>query len=61
MRALLRRAFAFPEVDRVTAETLPELAPSIGVLEKAGFTLAEGEGSEPGVIRFELPRDRWKA
>ena len=61
VRALLRRAFAFPEVDRVTAETLPELAPSIGVLEKAGFTLAEGEGSEPGVIRFELPRDRWKA
>jgi [ribosomal protein S5]-alanine N-acetyltransferase len=59
--ALVERAFALPSVRRVIAETLPELAPSIGVLEKGGFTLAEGKGSEEGVIRFELPRERWEA
>jgi len=59
--ALVERAFALPEVRRVIAETLPELTPSIGVLEKLGFTLADGEGSEEGVIRFELPRERWEA
>lgn len=37
------------------AETLPALAPSIGVLEKLGFVFA-GEGSEPGVIRYALER-----
>jgi RimJ/RimL family protein N-acetyltransferase len=56
VRALLHRAFALPQVHRAIAETLPELAPSIGVLNKCGFRLI-GEGSEPGVIRFELTRD----
>jgi RimJ/RimL family protein N-acetyltransferase len=37
------------------AQTLPELAPSIGVLEKCGFRFA-GEGGEPGVIRYERGR-----
>jgi ribosomal-protein-alanine N-acetyltransferase len=54
-RALVRHAFGVPAVRRVIAETLPELAPSIGVLRKCGFELI-GEGSEPGVIRFELTR-----
>jgi len=54
-RGLVARAFAFPTVTRVIAETLPELAPSIGVLSKCGFRLI-GEGGEPGVIRFELTR-----
>jgi RimJ/RimL family protein N-acetyltransferase len=54
-RGLVARAFAVPRVRRVIAETLPELQPSIGVLEKCGFRLL-GEGSEPGVIRFELTR-----
>jgi RimJ/RimL family protein N-acetyltransferase len=57
-RALVDRAFATPGVTRVIAETLPHLHPSIGVMEKLGFTL-EGEGSEEGVIRFTLPRERW--
>jgi [ribosomal protein S5]-alanine N-acetyltransferase len=52
---LIRRAFAVPEVTRVVAETLPELAGSIGVLRRCGFRLTGG-GSEPGVIRFELTR-----
>ena len=42
------------------AETLPELTPSIGVLRKGGFALI-GEGSEPGVIRFELTRAAYEA
>jgi RimJ/RimL family protein N-acetyltransferase len=55
VRGLLARAFALPTVQRVIAETLPELTPSIGVLGKCGFRLI-GDGSEPGVIRFELTR-----
>ena len=58
-RGLLGNAFANPAVKRAIAETLPELAPSIGVLEKLGFRLI-GEGSEPGVIRFELTRAEWR-
>jgi ribosomal-protein-alanine N-acetyltransferase len=59
VRRLLDRAFALPEVRRAIAETLPELAPSIGVLRKSGFRLI-GEGAEPGVIRFELMRAEWR-
>lgn len=54
-RGLLARAFAERGVRRAIAETLPELTPSIGVLEKCGFR-SIGEGSEPGVLRFELMR-----
>jgi [ribosomal protein S5]-alanine N-acetyltransferase len=56
--ALCRRAFDVPEVSAVIAETFPELAPSIGVLERCGFTLL-GEGSAPGVLRFQLTREEW--
>src|SRR5881397_2885399 len=55
VRGLLAKAFAVPAVQMVISETLPELAPSIGVLRKCGFHLI-GAGSEPGVIRFELRR-----
>jgi RimJ/RimL family protein N-acetyltransferase len=54
-RGLLARAFASPEVTRVTAETYPELVGSIGVLRRCGFRFI-GEGSEPGVIRYEITR-----
>jgi ribosomal-protein-alanine N-acetyltransferase len=54
-RGLLGHAFAYPAVQKVIAETLPELTASIGVLAKCGFHLI-GESSEPGVIRFELTR-----
>jgi len=53
--ALVRRAFGDPRVERVIAETLPGLIPSIGVLEKCGFTRV-AESSEPGVIRYERRR-----
>jgi len=48
-------AFTHNEVNRVIAETLPELKQSQRVLEKSGFTFI-GEGSEEGVIRYELQR-----
>jgi RimJ/RimL family protein N-acetyltransferase len=57
--ALVAHAFRDSRVHRVIAETLPELAPSIGVLRKNGFRLV-GEGSEPGVIRFELTRREYE-
>jgi RimJ/RimL family protein N-acetyltransferase len=59
-RALVERAFARPGIRRVIAETLPELVGSIGVLRKCGFRHI-GEGSEPGVIRYELTRDEYLA
>jgi len=52
---MLAHAFAFPAVSRVMAETLPALEPSIGVLKKCGFSFI-GDGSGPGIIRFELTR-----
>lgn len=55
VRALLAWAFAHREVRRVRAHTLPELGPSIRVLEKCGFRHV-GPGAEEGTIRFELPR-----
>jgi [ribosomal protein S5]-alanine N-acetyltransferase len=55
VQALIERAFAQPEVGRVIAETFPHLTPSKGLLQKAGFHLVS-EGSEPGVICYELRR-----
>lgn len=52
---LTARAFADPRVTRVIAETLPALEASQRVLRRNGFVLT-GEGSEPGVIRFERRR-----
>ena len=55
---LIDRAFADPGVRLVVAETLPELTASIGVMTKCGFEYC-GDGSEPGVIRYELARARY--
>ena len=60
VRAFLEHAFASPRVRRVIAETLPGLAPSIGVLETAGFRFIGG-GSEPGVIRYEITKSELTA
>jgi RimJ/RimL family protein N-acetyltransferase len=56
---LVENAFECPQVTRVIAQTLPDLHPSIGVLERNRFRLA-GEGSEPGVIRYELTRAEYR-
>jgi [ribosomal protein S5]-alanine N-acetyltransferase len=55
---LIAHAFSHQGVERVRAETLPELAGSIGVLRRCGFAFV-GVGSEPGVIRYELTRAAW--
>jgi ribosomal-protein-alanine N-acetyltransferase len=55
VRAFVAHSFASPKITRVIAETYPTLAASIGVLEKCGFTFI-GDGSESGVIRYELKR-----
>ena len=60
VRGLLARAFADASVQRVIAETYPELTGSIGVLRACGFSLT-GDGSEPGVIRFALTRSDYAA
>jgi [ribosomal protein S5]-alanine N-acetyltransferase len=49
-RALLREAFAAPEVQSVVAHTLPGPGPSARVLEKTGFA-REGEVSDDDVGR----------
>jgi RimJ/RimL family protein N-acetyltransferase len=54
-QALVAHAFAHPGVSMARAHTHADNHPSIRVLERCGFTLA-GEGSEPGSLRFELPR-----
>ena len=59
VQALLSWAFGHPEVTRVTAETFPDLTPSIRVLKKTGFVLI-GKGSEERTIRFELPRTAYE-
>ena len=55
VQALIDWAFNHSEVQRVIAETLPELKPSQRLLEKCHFKNI-GEGSEAGSIRFELLR-----
>jgi [ribosomal protein S5]-alanine N-acetyltransferase len=56
VQGLLAWAFDHPQVNRVLAETYPELLPSIRVLEKNRFVLI-GKGSEERVIRFEITRE----
>ena len=55
-RGLIDHAFAHPEVTRVFAETLPELAGSIAVMRRCGMQ-PQGAGSEPGSVRYGLDRE----
>jgi RimJ/RimL family protein N-acetyltransferase len=50
-------AFTHHNVREVSAETLPHLSQSIGVLEKSGFRYT-GRGSENGVIRYAISRSQ---
>ena len=59
VRALIGRAFSHPQVTRVIAETYPELAASIRVMEKNGLRFI-GDGSEERVVRYELTRADWE-
>jgi ribosomal-protein-alanine N-acetyltransferase len=55
VHGLVRWAFGRPGVHRVVGQTLPELAPSIRVLEKCGFRFV-GPGTEDGAILYERAR-----
>lgn len=55
VQRLVNWAFSHHNVSEVSAETLPHLSQSIGVLEKNGFKRA-GMGSEAGVIRYIIKR-----
>ena len=63
VRGLLSWAFQNPEVQRVVADTLPGLTPSIRVLEKSGFAFVGDGPVEDGMrtIRYELTRERFQA
>jgi RimJ/RimL family protein N-acetyltransferase len=56
-RGLIELAWSQDGVERVIADTYPELAPSIGVMEKCGFKFA-GDGDGERVIRYELLRTK---
>jgi ribosomal-protein-alanine N-acetyltransferase len=56
---LVAHAFGQPDVAVVTAETLPGLDASIGVLRKCGFEFI-GEGSEAGILRYQLTIHDWQ-
>ena len=49
-RRLIDWAFERPEIEQVTAETLPDLAGSIRVMEKCGMRFV-GEGTPEGDVR----------
>lgn len=57
--ALIAWTFGHPQVTRVIAHTLPELQPSIRVMEKCSFTFT-GPGQEAGTIRYDLTRNDWQ-
>lgn len=60
VKGLLLHAFRYRQVTRVSAETLPNLVPSIAVLRKSGFRCV-GEGSEDGIIRYDLLRAEFES
>jgi ribosomal-protein-alanine N-acetyltransferase len=62
VRGLLSWAFQCPGVQRVVADTLPGLAPSIRVMEKSGFAFVGDGPVEDGMrtIRYELTRERFQ-
>ncbi len=55
VRALTDWAFRQPGVRCIIAQSAPDNAPSIRVLQKAGFKQCEGCG-EPGLLLFKLER-----
>lgn len=57
VKGLISWAFQCPDVNRIYAQTLPQLAASIRVLDRAGFTFlknAEEDGMK--TVKYELTR-----
>ena len=57
-RALIRWALSHPEVDRVAAETLPSLGPSLNVMKKCGMKYVGKGAPEEGAetVHYEICR-----
>ena len=55
VEVLVKHAFTFDRVERVTAQTTEANPASIAVLLRCGFRAA-GAGREVGTLRFECPR-----
>jgi [ribosomal protein S5]-alanine N-acetyltransferase len=60
VREIIRWGFQAPAVHTIVAATLPDLLPSIRVMERCGMQFA-GEGMEDGLrtVRYELTRERF--
>ncbi len=54
-RALVQWAFEQPAVQMVTAQTFPQLAASIKVMQSCGMSFVEA-GSESGAVRYGITR-----
>jgi len=54
-QALINWAFKNDGVSSITAETFPDLIPSIRIMEKCGM-IFEGPGSEDGTIRYRMSK-----
>ena len=62
-RRLIDWAFEHPEIEQVTAETLPDLAGSIRVMEKCGMRFV-GEGTPEGdvpTVRYAVRRAEFRS
>lgn len=59
VKALAEWAFANPRVQKIAAETFPDLTASIRLLDKCGFVYI-GKGFEMGTVRYVLTKDKWQ-
>ena len=62
-RCLIEWAFEHPEIEQLTAETLPDLAGSIRVMEKCGMRFV-GEGTPEGdvrTVRYAISRAEFRS
>jgi RimJ/RimL family protein N-acetyltransferase len=59
---LIAWAFSHPEVDRVAAETLPDLEPSLSVMRKCGMRYVRPGSEEQGLqtVHYEISRGEWE-
>jgi ribosomal-protein-alanine N-acetyltransferase len=63
VQAIIDWAFTDERVERIVGETMPDLAPSIKVMERLGFELVgtdqTGHGGEEGVIQYQIHRSEF--
>jgi RimJ/RimL family protein N-acetyltransferase len=60
VKGLISWAFEHPNVMCITAETFPDHAASLRVMEKNNMEFI-GEGSEPGLVKYGITRPQYQA